>query len=426
MINRILYIFLIILTLASGRLSAQKSVSFQECIQAAAVNNARYRNIALEQEISDKRTANINAAYLPSMELSGRASWQSDVTQINADLPVPGIEFPVPSKDQYRITLDVKQVIYDAGKTSGARKMEQTGKELALNKVWLDLDKEKEFVKELFFQCLFLQENIRISNTAIERLEQQLITLDAGMKGGIILPSDIDLVRTEILQLGSELEILQSSCKGAFLMLSGKTGLDLQSTDSLVLTGFESEFETAEIKRKELLQLELSKKLKQNSEELSGAKRLPVAYAFAQGGYGQPGLNMLSEGFDPWFIAGIGFTWNLWDWNQVKREKEIFRLQAYSLENEKEELESAIVNALAAQALLINSIINGIDSQEKVVELRRNISDNYRKRLEGGTIRTIDLVNALNEERLAELRLNAQKIKLQKAIADYLAISGNL
>ena len=52
---------------------------------------------------------------------------------------------------------------------------------------------------------------------------------------------------------------------------------------------------------------------KQNSPKLLG---------FATGGYGNPGLNMLDNSFQPFYTVGVKLNWNVFDWNANKKQRE--------------------------------------------------------------------------------------------------------
>ena len=68
---------------------------------------------ALVRQTADLNTSNLSKSYLPQFSLAGQATYQSDVTKV--DIPFPGINIPVPQKDQYKITADISQVLYDGG-----------------------------------------------------------------------------------------------------------------------------------------------------------------------------------------------------------------------------------------------------------------------------------------------------------------------
>jgi len=46
--------------------------------------------------------------------VNGQATYQSDVTSI--PVKIPGMNIEAPSKDQYKLTAELSQILYDGGK----------------------------------------------------------------------------------------------------------------------------------------------------------------------------------------------------------------------------------------------------------------------------------------------------------------------
>ncbi len=48
---------------------------------------------------------------------------------------------------------------------------------------------------------------------------------------------------------------------------------------------------------------------------------MPKLGAFAQGGYGKPGLNMFDNEFSPYFLGGIRLIWNFGNLYTLNNDK---------------------------------------------------------------------------------------------------------
>ena len=72
-----------------------------------ALQAGLYTQIQQVKEDADGR------GYLPQLSLNGQASWQTDVTSLPID--IPNLIIPVLPKDNYRIALDIHQLIWDGG-----------------------------------------------------------------------------------------------------------------------------------------------------------------------------------------------------------------------------------------------------------------------------------------------------------------------
>ena len=82
----------------------------------------------LYTEATDTRLSSIGTAYLPSLTLNAQATYQSDVTKLALDLSKinPNLSQPEGlTKDQYKATLDVSQLIYDGGLTPARKEAEK-------------------------------------------------------------------------------------------------------------------------------------------------------------------------------------------------------------------------------------------------------------------------------------------------------------
>ena len=128
----------------------------ENCYKLLYKNWPTLKNDTLYEQSSDYRTKNINSTYLPQIGINAQTTYQSDVTQIN--ISFPGIKIDSPSKDQYKATLDVNQLIFDAGLTQSRKKLENANLLIDKQKIIIDINSKKEQINFLFFNILLLQE----------------------------------------------------------------------------------------------------------------------------------------------------------------------------------------------------------------------------------------------------------------------------
>ena len=96
--------------LASGQ---DKPVTLDYCLSQAEANHPLFDQYDLLSSSSGLKIKNLNRNYLPEMNINGDAHYQSTVTEVPT---VVAAFAPEPlDKDQYKISLDVSQVIYDGG-----------------------------------------------------------------------------------------------------------------------------------------------------------------------------------------------------------------------------------------------------------------------------------------------------------------------
>lgn len=86
----------------------------------------RIHQMGLIDQTERYSLSNVGKAWLPQLSVSGKASYQSDVTKLPLDGDkisslLPGFEIPSLSKDQYQVVAQVDQTIWDGGSTRSAR-----------------------------------------------------------------------------------------------------------------------------------------------------------------------------------------------------------------------------------------------------------------------------------------------------------------
>ena len=153
-------------------------------------------------------------------------------------------------------------------------------------------------------------------------------------------------------------------------------------------------------------------------------QRYPRVFGFGQGGVGRPGLNMLSNDFQPYYLIGIGMSWNAFDWQKTKREKHIIGLQKDMIQSQQETFEQNINLLLEQQSANIRKIKTLIESDREIIALRQKIAKSSASRLENGTMNSADYIADLDAATIAQIKLETHKIQLDEAIIKYNTIKG--
>ncbi len=405
--------------------NAQDTISLGECLKATEENHPRQGDYQLLENISGNRLENFQAEWYPELNVNGSATYQSDVIQLGINSPIPGLQFPVAPKDQYKVSLDINQTLYDAGMTKKQKEVEKTNVQTSVKQLKSDINQDKDFVKNLYFNILLLQESMKITSLSIGQLDVNRSVVQSGVDNGVLLSSDMDLLRVEVMKLRQNLAELENRRQAFLKILALKTGLQITDRDSFLLTGFDIP-EKADLQRTELEVFDLKREVLGKSEDLLKSKRLPVLYAFGQFGYGKPGLNLLNNQFNTYYIVGAGLKWNLWDWNQVKRDRSNLQMQSDMIGHQRDNFVMNIDDAMTQQMADIHTHHDNIAKFQQILSLRENITATYQSQLRNGTIKTNDFLQVLNAEKIARIQLASEKILLQKAIADYKFTEGTL
>jgi outer membrane protein TolC len=167
-----------------------------------------------------------------------------------------------------------------------------------------------------------------------KQIKAQIQEVKAGVTYGTLLPSSeqaLEAERLRIQQQFSELDYNRSDLIQRLSLLIGQElGKEIQLISPNVLTA------DRKAKRPELRLFDLQKERIDRSSELISRSNLPQLNAFAQGGYGNPGLNMLDNSFDTFYMAGLRLKWNLFDWEKSKTEKQSLEINKEIVNSQKE------------------------------------------------------------------------------------------
>jgi outer membrane protein TolC len=423
-----LCILVSLVLLISMRLSAQKTITLEQCYEAAE----RISPLAGEKEtygaIAGLNDENLAKGWLPSLDLNGSILYNSSVIDLGSSLgslPIPGIENaikPLPH-DQYRITLDINQVLYDGGSVRSARRLEKA--ELAVNEKQTesDLYRLRSQVNNWYFNIHLLDRQKELLENYLALIEQRLRSVTSAIENGAMLKSEGDVLRSELISLSQQLaenEIRRSSLLSA---LSQLTGLDLNENDELVLP--ETSISNAEIERPEIRLLDLKKEQLTATEELISSKRMPKAFGFTTLGYGNPpGNNFFMDEFDTYYIIGAGIKWNIFDWNKAHNEKQVLNLRKDLIDIRKKDFTENLQRQLHLKKAEITNLEKMLESDRELVELRKRITAAAESQHQNGIITATEYLNILNSEKQAVINSGIHRVNLELARTEYLNISG--
>ena len=157
---------------------------------------------------------------------------------------------------------------------------------------------------------------------------------------------------------------------------------------------------------------------------LVAARSVPKVNLFGQGGYGRPGLNLLKNEFDPFFITGVRFNWNLGSLYTAANEKKLLDLNKNTLLLQQETF-LLNTNAQLAQSLaLIRKLEQLVASDEQIILLRERVKKAAQAQLENGVITVNDYLKEVNAEDAAKQLTLYHKTQLLQAKLNHQTITG--
>lgn len=424
-------ILLLIIIISAGLSSAvaQKILTLKECYEMAMVTNALSSEKAAYAGISQLKDENLSKGWLPTLDANGSILYNSSVIDMSSALsaiPIPGIASaikPLPH-EQYKITLDINQVIYDGGAIKNARGVEKADLRVNEKQTETDLYKVRSQVNSYYFNLMLLDHQKELLNIYLELIKKRILSMQSALSNGIIINSDIDILSSEKIKIEQQ-QIENEIRKNSLLkLLSGLTGADINGSVIFVLPVLNDESE-GDLLRPELQLFDLRKSQLEAGMRLVESKRLPKAFGFATLGYGNPpGSNFFKDEFAPYYILGAGIKWNIFDWNKSKNEKQIISFQQGIIENRKKDLSDNLNRLLEAKNAEILSLKKMIETDKELITLRKRITASADSQYENGTITATEYLNELNAEKQALINTEIHIINLAIAKVEYLNISG--
>ena len=400
-------------------LSAQE-LSLSEAQKLARENYPAVKQKDLIRQTANLTLQNLNKAYLPQINLNGQATYQSNVTQVN--IPLPGVSINPLSKDQYKATADISQTVFDGGLIHSQKQLQKLNALVEDEKIEVELYKLQERINQLYLGILLLDEQMKQIQLVKSDIQTGLQKTEALVKNGVSLHSNLYILQAELLKTDQRSIELKSSRKGLIKTLGLFLGQDLDSNIQLQIPQIEQVL--TEIKRPELNLFQKQTDLVNQQKKLLIAKNLPKANLFGQGGYGRPGLNMLKNEFDWFYIAGIRLNWNISNLYTYNKEKQLIDISSKTIGLQKDVFLLNTNTQLTQQESEIEKIQELIMSDKQIIALREKVKAAAKVQLENQVISTSDYLREVNAEDQAKQLLITHQLQLLQAKLNYNIIAG--
>ena len=397
--------------------------TLEECQQAAERNYPLIQQYGLIDKTTELTVANIQKGWLPQVSVSAQATLQSDVTafpdQMQQMYKAMGIDMKGLAKDQYRVGVDVQQMVYDGGVIRSKKEIarEQGNVQTALNEV--NMYNVHKRVNEMYFGLLLLDEQIK-QNTYLQNLlnanEKKLASMQ---KNGTAAESDYLNVKAERLNVVQKMTDMQAQRKALVRMLSTFCGIEVKTP---IKPTPNTHHPTPNNGRPELKAINAQLRLADAQEKALDAALMPKFGVFAQGFYGYPGYNMFEDMMNRlWSLNGmIGarLTWNIGAFYTRKNDKEKMHMQRKTAETNR----SVFLFNNNLEQIQQNEDIERyrklMTDDEEIINLRSSIRKAAESRLSHGIIDVNDLLKEITNENAAKVQQCVHEIEMLKKIYD--------
>lgn len=413
---------LLLLSVLAVLFPAVRAQSLEECRQAAEHNYPIIRQYDLIARTTELTVRNIQKAWFPQISVTAQGSYQNKVTAWPENLQglfaQMGLQLQGLSRDQYKVGIDVRQTLFDGGAIGSRREIARGEGAVQAAQTEVDLYKIGQRVHEMYFALLLLDEQLRLNADANALLRSNEAQLAAMLKSGTASAGDFENVKAERLSAEQQQTELLSQRQTLQRLLSLFCGIPVDSIRRPPVPNLPS----GENKRPELRLFDRRLQLTDAQEKALDAQLLPQLGFFAQGYYGNPGLNLFEDMMKrrwSWNgIAGLRLTWNLSALYTHRNEKSKLRVQRELIEN-------------ARQQFLFNNRLDETQQSENVrrfraiaqrdgeiIALRTAVRKAAESKLAHGIIDVNGLLREINKENAAKTQQAIHEIDMLKAMYD--------
>jgi outer membrane protein TolC len=416
-ISSILLIFPVLLY------SQEKTISLEKAFALAEQNYPLIHQKDLIRQSEALALKNLNSNFLPQLTVSGQATYQSDVTKVN--IPFPGISIPSQSKDQYKAIGEVNQLLYDGVLTRGQRNIQQLNSNVEENKLAVELYNLKARINQLYFSILYQDQLLTQTDLVSKDIQTGIDKVKPQVENGVSLRSNLQLLQAQLLQTQQRAIEIKSARKGLADAISLLINQPVSEITKLQLPAEYNNIDTS-LNRPELKLYESQSQLIAGQEDLIHARNLPKATAFFQGGYGKPGLNMLSNDFKTFYITGVRLNWSLGGLYNNKRDKQLIKVNQQTVDLQKQVFVLNTQSQLKQQQSDIDKYAQLVATDNGIIQLRKSITDAAKVQLENAVITATDYLIQVNAEDQARQALILHQLQLRQAQINYAISTGKL
>ena len=398
--------------------SVAQAQTLEECQQAAEKNYPIIKQYGLIAQTTELMVKNIQKGWLPQITASAQATYQSDVVSWPENMQrmyqQMGLNMKGLTKDQYKIGVDLQQIIYDGGAIGSQRSIARQEGKVQEAQTEANLYQVRKRVNEMYFSLLLLDEQIRLNDDVKALLLSSEKKLAAMVKGGTAAISDFDNVKAERLSVAQQNESLKSQRQMLQRMLSVFCGIEVSNPEKPAAV----EASASASKRPEIRLFDNQLKLAEVQEKALDTKLRPTLGLYAQGYYGYPGLNMFEDMISrKWSlngIVGIKLSWNIGALYTHKNDKAKLKAQRELIENAREVFLFNNNMEQIQQTENVSRYRTMMQGDDEIIALRTNVRKAAESKLAHGIIDVNSLLREINNENAAKTQQAIHEIDMLK------------
>lgn len=415
---------ILLTVLSSWMYASAEEYTLNGIQQLARANYPAIRQFELIDKIADFSLANASSAWAPQISLSGQATYQSDVVSFPESMTdvfsMLGVDISGLHKDQYKLALNIEQILWDGGYTKSRKEAVLAEKEVSSKSLEVELYALVDKVNQLYFGILVLDEQLRFNDLTAGILEDNRKIIQSYIDNGLAKPSDLAKVDAELIANSQQRTRICCSRKAYIQVLSVMTGRELSEEDTFVRPEPVLYSDSPQSNRPEL-QLYDAMALSIEADRTAVKSMLMPRFSlFAQGLYGYPGLNMFEDMMEyrwrPNFYVGVRFQWEISAFYTKRNTERRLDASVRQVELQREtflygkRIEQVRLNADIEQMREI------LEDDDRLINIRTSIREASESQLQNGTLLISDLLKDINDEHKARIDKSIHELEYLKKL----------
>lgn len=372
----------------------QKAKAFSPLIKQAQNDNKNIGyDLDLIKSILSKPEINIEASVLFAPIISHDNNKYQFEPVSNGATDYAGYDMALTDGGQYQSVVSLKKPLFNGSNIKVYSDRADVNRRINENRISLTEHELEKIVSHQYILCLKANKTAAMNIELLKELEDQLQLMQRLVENAIYKQSDLMLMQIEYenynLNYESSLAEYKSSLNDLNLLcgINDTTTFDLQEIDPQLKT-------TTAVSSEFLNSFRLDSLNINEEQAISDLKYQPQVIFFANAGLNAvylPALNRFG------ISTGLSFSWNIFDGNQQKIQKQKTNINLMTLNFEKQ-------NFITLQEINLDNIRNQIASLNKRIMLTDSQLDKYDQLLKAyhiqlsqGEISIIDFKNIMKD-----------------------------
>jgi len=401
-----------------GCCCAYSQVTLEDCQKWAKENYPLIKQYDLVSKSTDYTVSNAQHAWLPQLTFSAQAMYYSTVTEFPDEMSAlyekMGLDIHGLPRDQYKIALDLAQTIWDGGAVKAKTEIAKADGKAQEAQLASEIYSINERVSNLFFGTLLLQEQIRQNEVLQKLLQSNVERVEGAIDGGVAMTCDKQQLQAELLEAQQIRTKLDASATAYRTMLGILTA---HSIDSLVMP-LEPILNSSTNNRPELEAFAMQCKSLDAQVKAINASVCPTIGLFAQGYYGNPGMNLFKDMMqNQWTLngyAGVRLQWSISNFYNRNNNLQKIQIAQQQLDVNREVFLYNLNLKNAEQNNAIRQMRQMLTQDADIIALRQSVREAYEVKLDNGVANVNDLLGKITDESKARIAEASHRIELLK------------